>query len=74
MGRTPEWAAYLYHSHGSAVSERTMRSGCRTHGVRPSRPTSRDLKADPVHQAAAQQDLQALKKSRDGGTRPAESR
>jgi transposase len=69
-----ELAAYLYRVHGIAVSESTMRSFCRTHGVRPYRPTYRYLKADPAQQAAAQQDLQALKKSRGGGTGPAESR
>ena len=69
-----ELAAYLYRSHGIAVSESTMRSFCRKHGVRSYRPTYRYLKADPVQQTAAQQDLQAFKKSRGGGTDPAEPR
>ena len=66
-------AASLYRVHGIAVSESTMRSFCRTHGVRPYRPTSRYLKADPAEQAVAQQDLQVFKKSRGGGTGPTES-
>jgi transposase len=66
-------AASLYRMHGIAVSERTMRSFCRTHGVRPYRPTSRYLKADPAEQAVAQQDLQVFKNSRGGGTGPTES-
>jgi transposase len=68
-----ELAAYLYRTRGIAVSESTMRSFCRTHGVRSYRPTYRYLKADPAQQAAAQQDLQAFKKSRGGGPGPAES-
>ena len=67
-------ATHLYHTHGIAVSASTMRAFCATHGVRPYRPTSRSLKADPVQQQTAQQDLPALKKSRSGGPRPAESR
>ena len=68
-----ELATHLYRTHGSAVSESTMRSFCAKRGVRPYRPTYRYLKADPVQQTAARQDLQAFKKSRAGGTRPAES-
>jgi hypothetical protein len=48
---------------GIAVSESTMRVYCTKHGVRPYRPTYRYLKADPARQSAAQQDLQAFKKS-----------
>jgi transposase len=55
-------ATPLYHTHGLAVSASTRRAFCATHGVRPYRPTSRYLKADPVPQQTAQQDLQALKK------------
>ncbi len=63
-GLGAELAAYLYRMHGIAVSERTMRLCCRKHGVRPSRPTSRYLKADPAQQTAAQRDLQAFKPRR----------
>ena len=69
-----ELAAHLYRTKGIAVSESTMRAHCAKHGVRPYRPTYRYLKADPARQAAAQQDLRALKKSRRGGAGPAEPR
>jgi transposase len=69
-----ELAAYLYRIKGIAVSESTMRTYCTKHGVRPYRPTYHYLKADPARQAAAEQDLQALKKSRRRGAGPAESR
>jgi transposase len=69
-----ELAAHLYRMQGIAVSESTMRAYGAKHGVRPYRPTYRYLKADPARQAAAHQDLQALKKSRRGGAGPAESR
>ena len=69
-----ELATHLYRMPGIAVSASTMRSFCTKHGVRPYRPTYRYLKADPVQQTAARQDLQVFKKSRAGGTRPAESR
>ena len=69
-----ELAAHLYRIQGIMVSESTMRTFCTKHGVRPYRPTYRYLKADPARQAAAQQDLQAFKKSRAGGTGAVESR
>jgi transposase len=51
------WATHLDHTHGMAVSASTMRAFCATHGVRPSRPTSRYLTADPIPQHTAQPDL-----------------
>jgi transposase len=69
-----ELAVYLHRMHGITVSESTMRSCCRKHGVRPYRPTHRYLNANPAQQAAAQQDLQAFKKSRGGGIGPTEPR
>ena len=69
-----ELAAYLHRTKGIAVSESTMRTSCRKHGVRPYRPTYRYLKADPARQAVAHQDLQAFKKSRRRGAGPAEPR
>ena len=57
-----ELAAQLYRTHGIAVSASTMRAFCANHGVRPYRPTSHYLKADPERQTLARQDLQALKK------------
>jgi transposase len=69
-----ELATHLYRTRGIAVSASTMRTFCTKHGVRPYRPTYRYLKADPVQQAAARQDLQAFKKSRAGRPGPAQSR
>ena len=69
-----ELATHLYRLHGMAVRASTRRSFCPKHGVRPYRPTYRDLKADPVRHTAARQDLQVFTNSRAGGTRPAESR
>jgi len=62
-----ELATHLYRTHGIAVSESTMRAFCTRHGVRPYRPTYRYLKGDPAQQAAARQDLDALKKKRKPG-------
>jgi transposase len=56
-----ELATQLYRTHGLAVSTSTMRAFCASYGVRPYRPTSHSRKADPVPQALARQDLQALK-------------
>jgi transposase len=58
-----ELTAHLYRMKGLAVSESTLRTSCTKHGVRPYRPTYRYLKADSARHAAAQQDLQAFKKS-----------
>jgi transposase len=63
-----ELATHLYHAHGIAVSESTMRAFCTKHGVRPYRPTYRYLKGDPDQQATARQDLAALKKKPPQGT------
>jgi transposase len=57
-----ELATQLYRTHGITVSTSTMRAFCASYGVRPYRPTYRYRKADPVQQAAARQELQALKK------------
>jgi hypothetical protein len=62
-----ELAAHLYRIQGIMVSESTMRTFGTNHGVRPYRPISRDLTADPAQQAAAQQDLQACKKKAERG-------
>jgi transposase len=55
-------ATYLYQTKGLTVSATTMRTCCQRHGVRPYRPTSHSLKAEPGQQEQARQDLQALKK------------
>lgn len=57
-----ELAQHLYHTHGIAVSETTMREFCHRQGMRPDRPTYRFLRGDPDLQAAARQSLQAFKK------------
>jgi hypothetical protein len=57
---------YRSHVHGMTVSESTMRSFCRKHGVRPYPPTSRDLKANPAHQAAAHRPCRILTKAAVG--------
>jgi transposase len=57
-----ELATPLYRTHGSTVSTSTMRAFCASHGGRPYRPTYHDRKADPVQQATARQERQALKK------------
>lgn len=57
-----ELATSLSQPKGLAVSTTTMRTCCQRHGVRPYRPTSHDLKAEPGQQGQARQDLQAFKK------------
>jgi transposase len=52
-------ATDLSQTKGIAVSATTMRTVCSTHGVRPSRPTSRALKGAPNQPAVAQQELTA---------------
>lgn len=69
-----ELATYLYQVKGLTVSATTMRTFCRRPGVRPYRPTYQYLKAHPARQETARHDLQALKKSRGGGTGVAQSR
>jgi transposase len=69
-----ELAIYLYQVKGLTVSATTMRTFCQRHGVRPYRPTYQYLKANPAQQEIARHDLQALKKSRGGGTCLAQSR
>jgi transposase len=54
-------ATQLYRIHGIAVSASTLRAFRTSYGVRPYRPTSRSLTAEPAQQAMARQDLQALK-------------
>ncbi len=69
-----ELAIYLYQVKGLTVSTTTMRTFCQRHGVHPYRPTYQYLKADPAQQETARHALQALKKSRGGGTGLAQSR
>jgi transposase len=69
-----ELAIDLDHVQGRTVSATTMRTCCRRPGVRPYRPTSQDLKANPAQQEVARHDLEVLKKSSGGGTGLAQSR
>ena len=69
-----ELAIYLYQVKGLTVSATTMRTFCQRHAVRPYRPTSQYLKANPAQQEIARHDLEVLKKSRSGGTGLAQSR
>ena len=69
-----ELAIDLDHVKGLTVSATTRRTCCQRHGVRPDRPTSQDLKANPAQQEIARHDLQALKNSRGGGTSLAQPR
>jgi transposase len=67
-----ELAAHLYRAHGIGVRETAMRAFCRRHGVRPYRPTYRDLRGDPERQGAARRELAGLKKSRARRVRAAQ--
>ena len=63
-----ELADHLYKTKGVRVQKSAMQVFCSRHAIRPYRPTYRFLRGDPVQQAAAREDLAALKKS--GGRRP----
>jgi transposase len=57
-----ELADHLYQSRGARVQKSAMQVFCQQHDIRPYRPTYRFLRGDPVKQAAARDDLAALKK------------
>ena len=59
-----ELADHLYKVRGIRVGTSAMQAFCRQHGIRPYRPTYRFLRGDPVKQAAARDELAALKKGR----------
>jgi transposase len=59
-----ELADYLYQAKGIRVRKSAMQVFCHKHDIRPYRPTYRFLRGDPVKQAAAREDLAALKKKR----------
>ncbi len=61
-----ELADHLLKTHGIAASRSAMQRFCAKLGIRPYRPTYRFLRGDPAKQAAAREELAALKKSRDG--------
>lgn len=57
-----ELADHLYKARGVRVQKSAMQRFCSQHDIRPYRPTYRFLRGDPVKQAAAREDLAALKK------------
>jgi len=57
-----ELARHLRRSHGIKVRRSATGRFCRKHDIRPYRPTYRYLRGDPVKQAAALAELEALKR------------
>ncbi len=57
-----ELAEHLYKTHGIATSRSAMQRFCQKIGIRVYRPTYRYLRGRPEEQAAAKQDIAALKK------------
>lgn len=57
-----ELADHLLKTHGVSASRSAVGRFCRRQGIRPYRPTYRFLRADPVAQAEAAEDLAGLKK------------
>ena len=57
-----ELADHLYKTKGIRVQKSAMHVFCSRHDIRPYRPSYRFLRGDPVKQAAAREDLAALKK------------
>jgi transposase len=62
-----ELADHLYKVKGLRVRKSALQVFCHKHDIRPYRPTYRFLRGDPVKQAAAREDLAALKKKRRPG-------
>jgi transposase len=58
----PELADHLFRKRGIRVQKSAMQVCCNKHGIRPYRPTYRFLRGDPAKQAAAREELAALKK------------
>jgi transposase len=65
-GTYADWADHLFKTKGIRVQKSAMQAFCSGHDIRPYRPTSRFLRGDPAKQAAAREDLAALKKSAVG--------
>ncbi len=59
-----ELADHLFKTTGIRVGTSAMQAFGHKHGIRPYRPTYRFLRGDPVKQAAARDELAALKKGR----------
>ena len=60
----PELADHLYKTKGIRVGKSALQAFGAKHGIRPYRPTYRFLRGDPIKQAAARDELAALKKAR----------
>jgi transposase len=59
-----ELAEHLFRVKRIRVRKSAMQAFCRRHEIRPYRPTYRFLRGDPEKQAAAREELAALKKGR----------
>jgi transposase len=57
-----ELADHLFKTQGIQARKSAMQVFCHKHDIRPYRPTYRFLRGDPAKQAAAREDLAALKK------------
>jgi transposase len=57
-----ELADHLFQARGIRVQKSAVQVFCHRHDIRPYRPTYRFLRGDPARQAAAREDLAALKK------------
>ena len=55
-------ADHLFKTEGIQIRKSAMQVFCHKHDIRPYRPTYRFLRGDPDKQAAAREDLAALKK------------
>jgi transposase len=62
-----ELADHLLKRRGLRIGTSALQAFCRQHGIRPYRPTYRFLRGDPIKQAAARDDLAALKKKPGSG-------
>src|SRR3954470_23699339 len=62
-----ELADHLRKTHGISASRSAMQRFCRSHGIRPYRPTYRLLRGDPVKQAVARIELAELRAEAEAG-------
>src|SRR3954468_8535896 len=62
-----ELADHLRKTHGITASRSAMQRFCRSHGIRPYRPTYRLLRGDPVKQAVARIELAELRAKAEAG-------
>src|SRR3954447_10060906 len=62
-----ELADHLRKTHGISASRSAMQRFCRSHGIRPYRPTYRLLRGDPVKQAVARIELAELRAKAEAG-------